>query len=331
MAPNMAKWDQEQIFPVETMRKAASLGFGACYASPDFGGTGLSRLDTTIIYEALAQGCVSTTAYITIHNMVTWMIDSFGSLEQREKWVPQLAAMEKFGSYCLTEPGSGSDAASLSTTAKKVGDKYILNGSKAFISGGGDTDVYLIMCRTGDSKGPKGISCLLVEKDSTPGLSFGKKELKMGWNSQPTRMVILEDACVPVENLIGQEGQGFNIAMKGLNGGRINIASTSLGAAQASYNLCRDHLHVRKQFGQSLSAFQHNQFNVAQIATKLVASRALLRNAAKALDSGHPDTVSLCAMAKLFVTDTSFEVRLSFILFQDFLFENIFPLILDRK
>ena len=183
---------QEQIFPIETMRKAASLGFGACYADPEHGGTGLSRLDTTIIYEALAQGCVSTTAYITIHNMVTWMIDSNGNSEQRSKWVPQLATMDKFGSYCLTEPGSGSDAASLSTTAKKVGDKYILNGSKAFISGGGDTDVYLIMCRTGDSS-PKGISCLLVEKDSTTGLSFGKKEQKMG--TLPIYLVIIMYVC----------------------------------------------------------------------------------------------------------------------------------------
>ena len=239
--------------------------------------------------------------------MVTWMIDSFGNEEQRSHWVPQLSSMDKFGSYCLTEPGSGSDAASLSTTAKKVGDHYILNGSKAFISGGGDTDVYLVMCRTG-GQGPKGISCLLVEKDSTPGLSFGKKEQKMGWNSQPTRMVIFEDAQVPAKNLIGVEGQGFNIAMNGLNGGRINIASTSLGAAQASYNLVKDHLNVRKQFGQPLANFQHNQFNVAQIATKLVACRSLLRNAARALDSKHSDTVSLCAMAKLFITDNSFEV-----------------------
>jgi len=307
MQPFMAKWDQEEIFPVEVLRKAAELGFGACYCSPDHGGTGLSRFEASIVYEALAQGCVSTTAYITIHNMVCWMIDTYGSEAQRSKWVPLLATMEKFGSYCLTEPGSGSDAASLSTTAKREGNHFILNGSKAFISGGGESDVYLVMCRTG-SGGPKGISCLLVEKDSTPGLSFGKKEKKMGWNSQPTRAVIFEDAKVPVENLIGVEGQGFNIAMSGLNGGRINIASTSLGAAQASFEFVKDHLKVRKQFGQPLANFQHNQFNLAQMATKLVASRSLVRNAAIALDSKHPDVVSLCAMAKLFATDNCFEI-----------------------
>jgi len=307
MQPFMSKWDQEEIFPVETLRKAAELGFGACYCSPDHGGTGLSRLEASIVYEALAEGCVSTTAYITIHNMVCWMIDKYGSEDQRSKWVPLLATMEKFGSYCLTEPGSGSDAASLSTIAKREGNHFILNGSKAFISGGGVSDVYVVMCRTG-SQGPKGISCLLVEKDSTPGLSFGKKEMKMGWNSQPTRAVIFEDAIVPVENLIGVEGQGFNIAMSGLNGGRINIASTSLGAAQASLELVKDHLKVRKQFGQPLANFQHNQFNIAQMATKLVASRALVRNAAIALDSNHPNVASLCAMAKLFATDNCFEI-----------------------
>lgn len=239
--------------------------------------------------------------------MVCWMIDKFGNEAQRSKWVPLLASMEKFGSYCLTEPGSGSDAASLSTTAKKEGNYYILNGSKAFISGGGESDVYVVMCRTG-GQGPKGISCLLVEKDSTPGLSFGKKEQKMGWNSQPTRAVIFEDAKVPVENLIGVEGQGFNIAMMGLNGGRINIASTSLGAAQSSLDFVNEHLKVRKQFGQPLADFQHNQFNIAQMATKLVASRSLVRNAAQALDGGHPDVVYLCSMAKLFATDNCFDV-----------------------
>lgn len=307
MQPHMSKWDQEQIFPVETLRKAASLGFGACYCSLDHGGTGLSRFEASIVYEALAQGCVSTTAYITIHNMVCWMIDKFGNENQRSKWVPLLASMEKFGSYCLTEPGSGSDAASLSTTARKEGSHYILNGTKAFISGGGESDVYIVMCRTG-GQGSRGISCLLVEKDATPGLSFGKKEQKMGWNSQPTRAVIFEEAEVPVENLIGAEGQGFNIAMNGLNGGRINIASTSLGAAQASLDLVTEHLNVRKQFGKPLSHFQHNQFNLAQMATKLVASRSLVRNAARALDAGHPDTVSLCSMAKLFTTDNCFEI-----------------------
>ena len=239
--------------------------------------------------------------------MVCWMIDKFGNEQQRSKWVPLLSTMEKFGSYCLTEPGAGSDAGSLSTSAKREGNYFILNGSKAFISGAGESDVYVVMCRTGGS-GPKGVSCLLVEKDATPGLSFGKKEKKMGWNSQPTRAVIFEDAKVPVENLIGTEGQGFNIAMNGLNGGRINIASTSLGAAHSSIDFVKEHLKVRKQFGQTLASFQHNQFNMAQMATKLVASRSLVRNAARALDSGHPDVVSLCSMAKLFATDNCFEV-----------------------
>ena len=214
--------------------------------------------------------------------------------------------MDKLGSYCLTEPGAGSDAASLATVARREGNKFILNGSKAFISGGGDTDVYLVMCRTG-GKGPKGISCLLVEKGSK-GLSFGKKEKKMGWNCQPTRAVIFEDCEVPVENVIGVEGQGFNIAMAGLNGGRINIASTSLGAAQHSLNLAADHLKVRNQFGRPLSDTQHNQFKLAMMATKLVASRSMVRNAALALDNGHPDTVQLCSMAKLFATDNCFEI-----------------------
>merc|ERR1712012_1004621 len=212
--------------------------------------------------EALAQGCVSATAYITIHNMVCWMIDRFGTEAQRSHWVPLMSTMEKLGSYCLTEPGAGSDAASLATVARREGNKFILNGSKAFISGGGDTDVYLVMCRTGGG-GPKGISCLLVEKDNTPGLSFGGKEKKMGWNSQPTRQVIFEDAEVPGENVIGVEGQGFNIAMSGLNGGRINISATSLGAAQASLSLAIDHAKVRTKFGKPLADFQHNQFQLA--------------------------------------------------------------------
>ena len=278
LLPNMSKWDQKEIFPVETLRKAAELGFGAVYTKPDYGGTGLSRLDAAIVFEALSEGCVSTTAYITIHNMVCWMIDKFGNREQRSKWVPLMASMEKLGSYCLTEPGSGSDAGSLSTTAKRKGNKFILNGTKAFISGGGDTDVYLVMCRTGGpTSGTKGITCLLVEKDNTPGLSFGGKEKKMGWNSQPTRQVIFEDAEVPVENIIGVEGQGFNIAMNGLNGGRINISATSLGAAQASLNLAVDHVKVRTQFGKPLASFQHSQFQLAQMATKLVASRSMVR------------------------------------------------------
>ncbi|XP_053729151.1 isobutyryl-CoA dehydrogenase, mitochondrial [Synchiropus splendidus] len=306
MAPHMAEWDQKEIFPVEMMRKAAELGFGGIYVQPEVGGSGLSRLDTTLIFEALSTGCVSTTAYISIHNMCAWMIDTFGNTEQRERFCPDLCSMEKFASYCLTEPGSGSDAASLLTTAQRKGDHYVLNGSKAFISGGGDTDVYVVMCRTG-GKGAKGISCLVVEKD-TPGLSFGKKEKKVGWNSQPTRAVIFEDCAIPVTNRLGEEGQGFNIAMKGLNGGRINIASCSLGAAHASVQLARDHLLVRKQFGETLSNNQFLQFKLAEMATKLVASRLLVREAATALQENRPDAVALCSMAKLFATDECFNI-----------------------
>lgn len=306
MAPHMAEWDQKEIFPVETMRKAAQLGFGGIYVQPDVGGSGLSRLDTSIIFEALSTGCVSTTAYISIHNMCAWMIDSYGNKEQRETFCPDLCSMEKFASYCLTEPGSGSDAASLLTSAQRKGDHYVLNGSKAFISGGGDTDVYVVMCRTG-GKGPKGISCLVVEK-GTPGLSFGKKEKKVGWNSQPTRAVIFEDCAVPVANRLGEEGQGFNFAMKGLNGGRINIASCSLGAAHASVQLARDHLLVRKQFGETLSNNQFLQFKLAEMATKLVASRLLIREAAQALQEDRPDAVAICSMAKLFATDECFNI-----------------------
>ncbi|CAL8346813.1 unnamed protein product [Arctogadus glacialis] len=306
MAPHMAEWDQKEIFPVDTMRRAAQLGFGGIYVQPDVGGSGLSRLDTSVIFEALSTGCVSTTAYISIHNMCAWMIDTFGNAEQRERFCPDLCLMEKFASYCLTEPGSGSDAASLATSAVLKGDHYVLNGSKAFISGGGDTDVYVVMCRTG-GKGPKGISCVVVEK-GTPGLSFGKKERKMGWNSQPTRAVIFEDCAVPVANLLGLEGQGFNIAMRGLNGGRINIASCSLGAAHASVQLARDHLLVRKQFGETLSNNQFLQFKLAEMATQLVASRLLVREAASALQDDRADAAALCAMAKLFATDQCFDI-----------------------
>ncbi|XP_066564252.1 isobutyryl-CoA dehydrogenase, mitochondrial isoform X3 [Amia ocellicauda] len=306
MAPYMAEWDQKEIFPVDTMRKAAQLGFGGIYVQPDVGGSGLTRLDTSLIFEALSTGCASTTAYISIHNMCAWMIDTFGNQEQRNRFCPDLCSMDRFASYCLTEPGSGSDAASLLTTAKLQGDQYILNGSKAFISGGGDTDVYVVMCRTG-GKGAKGISCLVVEK-GTPGLSFGKKEKKVGWNSQPTRAVIFEDCAVPVANLIGEEGQGFSIAMKGLNGGRINIASCSLGAAHACVLLARDHLTVRKQFGETLSNNQYLQFKLAEMATRLVASRLMVRQAAVALQQGREDAVALCSMAKLFATDECFAI-----------------------
>uniref|UniRef100_A0A667XWN4 short-chain 2-methylacyl-CoA dehydrogenase n=1 Tax=Myripristis murdjan TaxID=586833 RepID=A0A667XWN4_9TELE len=276
MAPYMAEWDHKEIFPVETMRKAAQLGFGGIYVQPEVGGSGLSRLDTSVIFEALSTGCVSTTAYISIHNMCAWMIDTFGNTEQREKYCPDLCSMEKFASYCLTEPGSGSDAASLLTTAQLKGDHYILNGSKAFISGGGDTDVYVVMCRTG-GKGAKGISCLVVEK-GTPGLSFGKKEKK-----------------VAVLHLLVHIFMAYD-------------TSCSLGAAHACVQLARDHLLVRKQFGETLSNNQYLQFRLAEMATKLVASRLLVREAATALQENRPDAVSLCSMAKLFVTDECFNI-----------------------
>ncbi|XP_007495221.1 isobutyryl-CoA dehydrogenase, mitochondrial [Monodelphis domestica] len=306
MAPQMAEWDQKEIFPVESMRRAAQLGFAGVYVRSDVGGSELSRLDASIIFEALATGCTSTTAYISIHNMCTWMIDFFGNEEQRHKFCPSLCSMEKFASYCLTEPGSGSDAASLLTSAKRQGDHYILNGSKAFISGAGESDIYVVMCRTGGS-GPKGISCLVIEKD-TPGLSFGKKEKKVGWNSHPIRAVIFEDCVVPVANRIGDEGQGFLIAMKGLNGGRINVASCSLGAAHASIVLARNYLNVRKQFGKPLASNQYLQFKLADMATRLVASRLIIRNAAVALQEERADAMVLCSMAKLFATEECFSI-----------------------
>ncbi|XP_078359240.1 isobutyryl-CoA dehydrogenase, mitochondrial-like [Oculina patagonica] len=306
LAPDMQKWDQEEIFPVDILKRLAGLGFGAIYAKEDCGGSGLSRLEASVIFEALATGCVSTTAYLSIHNMVTWMVDEFGSEELRKKYIPALASMEKFGSYCLTEPGSGSDAASLSTTARRDGDYYILNGSKAFISGAGDTDLYIVMVRTGQ-QGPKGISTVIVEK-GTPGLSFGKKEKKVGWNSQPTRAVIFEDCKVPVANRVGYEGQGFRIAMYGLNGGRINIASCSLGAAQASIEQAAEHTKVRKQFDSPLADNQHIQFKLADMATALVTSRLIVRQAARALDAKSPEAPTLCSMAKMFATDQCFQV-----------------------
>ncbi|KAJ8315317.1 hypothetical protein KUTeg_007467 [Tegillarca granosa] len=291
----------QEIFPIEALRKCGELGFGAIYCKEDHGGTGLHRIDASVIFEALSQGCVSTTDYISIHNMCAWMIDEFGSDELRNKWIPKLATMECLASYCLTEPDYGSDAANISTTAVLKGDHYVLNGSKVFISGGGDTDVYVAMVRTGEP-GPKGITCMLVEKGS-PGLSFGQKERKVGWNSQPTRAVLFDDCKVPAENVVGNLGDGFKIAMRGLNGGRINIASCSLGAAQSSIEICREYMKVRKQFGKSLENFQYLQFKLAEMATGLVVSRNMVRTAAKSLDENWPEKVMLCSMAKLFATD----------------------------
>jgi len=308
MKPHMADWDKNETFPIEVMKQAAELGFGAIYCSPDFGGTGLTRLDASLIFEALSEGCVSTSAYISIHNMCCWMIDQFGNTDQKEEWISKLATMDVMASYCLTEPGAGSDAGSLQTSAVKNGDYYTLNGTKSFISGAGSSGVYLIMCRTGEkNSGAHGISCIMVEKD-TPGLYFGKKESKVGWNCQPTAQVILEDCKVPVKNLIGKEGQGFSIAMKGLNGGRVNIASCSLGAAQASINECIQYMNQRKQFNKSLDKFQHLQFKLAEMATNLMASRLMVRNAALALEFQQKDLVTLCSMAKLFATENCFNI-----------------------
>ena len=304
--PFAARWDEEEMFPIEALREAAHLGFAALYCRSDYGGTGLGRLDAAIVLESLARGCVSTTAYLSIHNMATWMIDRFGNDEQRARWVPDLASMDLFASYCLTEPGSGSDSASLSTRAVRDGDVYILNGQKAFISGGGTSDVYVTMVRTG-SDGPAGISCLVIE-EKTKGLLFGKKERKLGWNSQSTSAVIFEDCRVPVKNRIGLEGDGFKIAMQGLDGGRVNIAACSLGGASFCLELARDYLLSRQQFGRFLAEFQALQFQLADMATELEAARLLVRRAANAMDHGSQDATLYSAMAKRFATDVGFEV-----------------------
>ena len=306
LAPHAAEWDRDCTFPVEALRKAAALGFGGIYVREDVGGAALSRLDAALIFECLAGGCASTAAYISIHNMASWMIDRFGSDAQRTRLLPRLASMEHFAAYCLTEPGSGSDAASLRTSARLEGDRYVLNGTKAFISGGGQADVYVCMVRTG-GPGPGGISCIAVERD-TPGLGFGAQEKKLGWHSQPTAMVIFEDCRVPAANLIGTEGQGFRIAMAGLDGGRINIAACSLGAAQASLEIARDHLLQRRQFGQRLADFQALQFKLADMATNLEAARLMVHRAAVALDGHEDGATATIAMAKRFATDAAFEV-----------------------
>jgi alkylation response protein AidB-like acyl-CoA dehydrogenase len=306
MAPHAAEWDEGKVFPEAALRGAAALGFAGIYVAEEMGGSGLKRLDAAVIFEELAAGCPSTAAYISIHNMAAWMIDRFGTEEQRRKFLPKLCRMEHFASYCLTEPGSGSDAASLKTRAVRDGDYYVLNGSKAFISGGGRSDVYVCMVRTG-GEGPKGISCLVVEK-GTPGLSFGKQERKLGWNSQPTAAVIFEDCRVPVANRIGAEGEGFKIAMMGLDGGRLNIGACSIGGARACLEIAREYLGTRQQFGKPLAEFQALQFRLADMATELEAARLMIRRAASALDAGHPDATTHCAMAKRFATDAGFKV-----------------------
>ena len=306
MAPNAEKWDEEKIFPVDTLRELAELGFGGIYVNPDLGGSGLSRLDSTLIFESLSHGCTSTAAFLSIHNMANWMIDSFGSNELKERIVPDLCTMKKIASYCLTEAGAGSDAGNLKTKAVKDGDHYIVNGTKSFISGGGYSDVYVTMVRTGD-KSSAGISTLMIEKDS-PGISFGAQEKKMGWNSQPTAQVIFEDCRVPVKNLLGNEGDGFKIAMKGLDGGRLNIAACSLGTAQSAFERAVEYVGDREQFGKKIQDFQSIQFKLADMATELEASRLMLRSAAAKVDENTPDKTKSAAMAKRFVTDLGFKI-----------------------
>ena len=306
LAPHAMKWDEEKIFPVDTLRDMAGLGFAGIYLNEEHGGSGLSRFDAALIFEALSGGCTSTAAFMTIHNMASWMIDSFGSEAQRAKYLPKLTGMEMIASYCLTEPGSGSDAGAMRSRAVRDGDHYVLNGGKAFISGAGTSDIYVAMVRTGDD-GPKGVSCFIIEKD-TPGLSFGANEKKMGWHSQPTAQVIFEDCRVPVENRIGEEGEGFKFAMMGLDGGRLNIAACSLGTAQRAYEKAVDYAKDREQFGQSIAEFQAIQFKLADMATDLEAARLMLYDAATTLDSGRPEKTRKSAMAKRFVTDACFNV-----------------------
>ena len=304
LAPFAVEWDQAKHFPVKTLRKAAALGLAGIYTREDVGGSGLTRLDAALIFEALATGCPTIAAYISIHNMCAWMIDRYGSEQQRRRWVPNLASMDYLASYCLTEPGAGSDAAALRTRAALDGDEYVLNGAKQFISGAGVSDVYVIMARTGED-GPHGISAFVMEKD-TPGLSFGANEKKMGWNAQPTRTVVLDGTRVPVANRLGPEGNGFRIAMAGLDGGRLNIAACSLGGAKAALDRTLVYMGERKAFGHALSEFQALQFRLADMATELEVARTFLWRAASALDDKAVDATKLCAMAKRFVTDVSF-------------------------
>lgn len=306
LAPYASEWDAKKIFPREAIQKAGELGFCGIYTREDVGGMGMPRLDAAIIFEELAAACPSTTAYITIHNMVTWMIDTFGKEEARKKYCPELAAGIKLGSYCLTEPGSGSDAASLKTTAQKQGDKYILNGTKAFISGAGESDVLVVMARTGDNT-PKGISAFIVDAKA-PGVSYGENEKKLGWNTQPTRFVFMENVEVPAENLLGNEGEGFKIALRGLDGGRINVGISSVGAAQGALNAAQKYVKEREQFGKTLSSFQALQFKLADMVTETVAARQMVYLAASKLDNKDPNASVYCAMAKRMATDLAFNV-----------------------
>lgn len=307
IAPHARDWDRDRHFPVDVIRAAAELGLAAITVREDVGGSGLSRRDAVVIFEALSQGCPTVAAYISIHNMCAWMIDSFGSEKQRRRWLPMLCRMDKLASYCLAEPGSGSDAAALRTCAVRDGDHYVLDGRKQFISGAGNPDdVYIVMARTG-GEGPAGISAIVVE-GGTPGLSFGPDERKMGWNAQPTRAVVFDDCRVPVANRLGPEGDGFRYAMRGLDGGRLNIAACSLGGAQAAFDKALAYMAERRTFGRRLDDYQALQFRLADMATDLEAARALLHRAAAGLDAGAPDATRLCAMAKRFVTDAGSKV-----------------------
>ncbi|EOS8317159.1 acyl-CoA dehydrogenase family protein [Vibrio parahaemolyticus] len=306
LAPMAAEWDEKQNFPKDVLREAGELGFLSLYTPEEHGGLGLSRLDASIVFEQLSMGCTSTTAFMTIHNMVSWMVASFATEDVRAKYCPKLVTGEWLGSYCLTEPNAGSDAASLATTASKKGDTYVLNGGKAFISGAGETDVLVVMARTGEA-GAKGVSAFVVPAQAD-GISYGRKEPKMGWNSQPTRAVTFDNVVIPASHLLGEEGQGFIFAMKGLDGGRINIATCSVGTAQQALNQATQYMLERKQFGKSLAQFQALQFKLADMATELVAARQLVRYAASKLDRGDPDATTYCAMAKRFATDVGFQI-----------------------
>ncbi|MDV3457655.1 acyl-CoA dehydrogenase family protein [Sphingomonas sp. HF-S4] len=306
ITPHAAEWDEKHIFPRETIKAAAELGFASIYVSEESGGIGLGRLEAALIMEAMAYGCPSTSAFISIHNMASWMIDTFGSADLKAKYLPSLITMERLASYCLTEPSSGSDAAALKTKAVRDGDHYVVNGSKQFISGAGENEVYVTMVRTGE-EGPKGISCLVIEKDM-PGVSFGANERKLGWHSQPTRQVTFEDVRVPVENRVGGEGDGFRFAMMGLDGGRLNIGACSLGGAQRCLDEAIAYTKDRQQFGKPIADFQNTQFVLADMATELEAARALLYLAAAKVTAGAPDKTRFAAMAKRLATDTGSSV-----------------------
>ena len=306
LAPHAAKWDQDSTFPVEALAEAGALGFMGMYTPEAAGGLGMSRLDASLIVEELARGCTTTAAFLTIHNMATSMIGKYGQTETIETWCPWLVMGEKLASYCLTEPGAGSDAGSLRTQAVRDGDSYVINGSKVFISGAGETDVLVVMTRTSDD-GPRGVTAIVVPAN-TDGVSYGKKEHKMGWNAQPTRMIAFDNVRVPIANRLGEEGQGFKIAMEGLDGGRINIATCSVGTAQQALEDAAAYVKERRQFDTAIADFQHTQFKLADMATELVAARQMIRLAASKLDNRDPQATTYCAMAKRFATDVGFRV-----------------------